>query len=117
MQSLDGVLSVFEQDSAAFRRQLPASSFLIPGPMIYLPKSDTFVTTDSAMFMHAYRYSVLASASDNVGEQAKQVGTCPQRGSCQRGPPRRISYTCCSYGADVAEQDEIQSPQSAICCT
>lgn len=64
VQSLDGVLSFFEQDSVAFKRMLPPETFVIPGPLIYVPACDTFVTCDSAMVIHAYRYSVLAAATD-----------------------------------------------------
>mmetsp|Transcript_36785 Transcript_36785/g.88469 ORF Transcript_36785/g.88469 Transcript_36785/m.88469 type:complete len:861 (+) Transcript_36785:50-2632(+) len=69
VQSLDGVLSFFEQDSFAFNRQLP-SNFLIPGPLCYFAKTDTFLTCNSQMQIEAYRYSVLAAAQDNVDQDA-----------------------------------------------
>ena len=40
--SLDGLLSVFEQDSHAFTRFLPG--FLIPGPIVYVERNDREVS-------------------------------------------------------------------------
>ncbi len=77
VQSLDGVLSFFEQDAPAFKRGLPPQHFVAPGPLIYVQKTDTFVTADSQMCLHAYRYSVLAAAADNVddgGDGGQQSG-------------------------------------------
>ena len=39
VQSIDGVLFVFEQESFSFKRQLP--DFLVPGPIAYNPKTDS----------------------------------------------------------------------------
>ncbi|CAD7957625.1 unnamed protein product [Amoebophrya sp. A120] len=66
VQSLDAVLQFFEQDAPAFKRALPQEQFLSPNPLLYIPKTDSFVTADSCMYIHAYRYSVLAAAADNV---------------------------------------------------
>lgn len=73
VQSLDGVLSFFEQESFAFSRMLP-SNFLVPGPLCYMPKIDSFVVCSSAMFIEAYRYQVLAAAADNV-ESGTAIGS------------------------------------------
>jgi Bardet-Biedl syndrome 9 protein len=65
IQSLDGVLSFFEQDAFAFSRLL-SSSFLMPGPLCYMAKTDSFIICNSSMCIEAYRYQVLAAAADNV---------------------------------------------------
>ncbi|CAE7218110.1 BBS9 [Symbiodinium pilosum] len=69
VQSLDGVLSFFEQESFAFSRML-TTSFLVPGPICYVPKIDSFVICTNAMCIEAYRYQVLAAAADNVDQSA-----------------------------------------------
>merc|ERR1719506_3178113 len=65
VQSLDGVLSFYEQDSFAFQRML-RPTFLVPGPMAYMAKTDSIVIATDFMTVEAYRYSVLAAAADNV---------------------------------------------------
>lgn len=65
VQSLDGILSFFEQDAFAFSRAL-ASGFLVPSPICYMPKLDTFIVCNNQMCVEAYRYQVLAAAADNV---------------------------------------------------
>eukprot|EP00439_Symbiodinium_sp_Y106_P064187 s2827_g10.t1 len=69
VQSLDGVLSFFEQESFAFSRML-TTNFLVPGPICYVPKIDSFVICTDAMCIEAYRYQVLAAAADNVDQSA-----------------------------------------------
>ncbi len=61
VQSMDGVLSIFEQDHPAFSRFLP--NFLLPGPLCYVPKIDSFVTCNTQMDVECYRYQILASSS------------------------------------------------------
>jgi len=68
VQSLDGVLSFFEQDSFAFSRLLSAN-FLMPGPLVYMPKTDSFIICGSTMCIEAYRYQVLAAAAENVDQE------------------------------------------------
>lgn len=62
VQSLDGTLIFFEQESFAFSRFLP-NSFL-PGPLIYVKKTDSFVTA-SGYQLESYRFQVLAVAKDS----------------------------------------------------
>ncbi len=54
MQSLDGTLNVFEQDTFAFSRFLPG--FLLPGPMVYVERTDSFVTMSSSYQLESYRF-------------------------------------------------------------
>ncbi|KAF4678016.1 Protein PTHB1 [Perkinsus chesapeaki] len=66
VQSLDGVLQFYINGAFAFHRLLPQTSFIIPGPLLYLPSTDSFITVNSEMVMESYRYSLIASSSDNV---------------------------------------------------
>ncbi|OCT76065.1 protein PTHB1 isoform X1 [Xenopus laevis] len=62
IQSMDGMLMFFEQESYAFGRYLPG--FLLPGPLSYSPKTDSFVTVSSSRQVESYKYQVLAVATD-----------------------------------------------------
>ena len=53
VQSLDGALSVFEQETFAFTRFLP--NFLLPGPLAYIAHSDSILTVSSSYMLEAYR--------------------------------------------------------------
>jgi Bardet-Biedl syndrome 9 protein len=53
VQSLDGTLSFFEQESFAFVRFLPG--FLLPGPLVFLPHTDFFLTITSNWHAETYR--------------------------------------------------------------
>eukprot|EP00051_Salpingoeca_urceolata_P016237 m.214801 g.214801 ORF g.214801 m.214801 type:complete len:803 (-) comp18624_c0_seq7:92-2500(-) len=67
VQSMDGVLTFFNQDGFAFERFLP--NFLLPGPLCYVPDTDSFVTATPSGTIEAYRYLTLASASDGDGSK------------------------------------------------
>jgi Bardet-Biedl syndrome 9 protein len=67
VQSLDGKLQIFEQSAHAFSRQLV--DCLIPGPIVYLPKLDAFITVNFAGVAECYRYQVLASSQGEIGEK------------------------------------------------
>ncbi|XP_059177174.1 protein PTHB1-like [Physella acuta] len=70
VQSMDGTVSIFEQESFAFSRFLPGA--LVPGPIKYLPRLDSFLTASSAWRLESYRYQVLAVASDTAGKDETQ---------------------------------------------
>ena len=53
VQSLDGTLNIFEQESYSFSRFLPG--FLLPGPLAYVERTDSFVTLSSAYQLECYR--------------------------------------------------------------
>lgn len=53
VQSMDGTLSVFEQESFSFTRFLPDS--LLPGPLAYVTATDSFVTVSSARNLESYK--------------------------------------------------------------
>ncbi|XP_038566439.1 protein PTHB1 isoform X2 [Micropterus salmoides] len=62
IQSMDGMLMFFEQDSYSFGRFLPG--FLLPGPLVYNPRTDSFLTVSSARQLESYKYETLAVATE-----------------------------------------------------
>lgn len=77
VQSLDGTLSFFEQESFAFSRFLP--TFLLPGPLKYIARTDSIVTVSSAWQVEAYKYQVLAVATDSGSKEESQNMTTGKR--------------------------------------
>jgi Bardet-Biedl syndrome 9 protein len=67
---MDGYLSFFEQEAFAFGRFLPG--FLIPGPIQYLPKTDSFITCTSSRTVETFKYRVLAVAIDDDDKAQKE---------------------------------------------
>lgn len=53
IQSMDGMLMFFEQDSYSFGRFLPG--FLLPGPLVYNTRTDSFLTVSSARQLESYK--------------------------------------------------------------
>ncbi|TSN21177.1 Protein PTHB1 [Bagarius yarrelli] len=77
IQSMDGMLMFFEQESYAFGRFLPG--FLLPGPLCYCTRTDAFITVSSSRQVECYRYETLAVATDadtrqNSEQQSKSSG-------------------------------------------
>nr|XP_023662362.1 protein PTHB1-like isoform X2 [Paramormyrops kingsleyae] len=62
IQSMDGMLMFFEHESYAFGRFLPG--FLLPGPLCYCARTDSFITVSSARQVESYKYEALAIAAD-----------------------------------------------------
>ncbi|KAI9999910.1 hypothetical protein NQD34_011753 [Periophthalmus magnuspinnatus] len=67
IQSMDGMLMFFEQDSYSFGRFLPG--FLLPGPLLYNPRTDSFLTVSSARQLESYKYETLAVATEAENRQ------------------------------------------------
>ncbi|XP_061145753.1 protein PTHB1 isoform X1 [Syngnathus typhle] len=67
IQSMDGMLMFFEQDSYSFGRFLPG--FLLPGPLAYNPRTDSFLTVSSARQLESYKYETLAVATEAESRQ------------------------------------------------
>ncbi|XP_076837968.1 protein PTHB1 isoform X2 [Brachyhypopomus gauderio] len=73
VQSMDGMLMFFEQESYAFGRFLPA--FLMPGPLCYCARTDAFITVSSTRQVECYRYETLAVATDaDTRQDSEQRG-------------------------------------------
>jgi len=73
VQSMDGQLSFFHQESASFACFLP--DFLLPGPVRYLPRTDSLVTVNSAHVLQTFRYQSLAAAGSEVGSEKETQRT------------------------------------------
>ncbi|ROL43071.1 Protein PTHB1 [Anabarilius grahami] len=77
IQSMDGMLMFFEQESYGFGRFLPG--FLLPGPLSYCIRTDSFITVSSTRQVECYRYETLAVATDadtrqDSDQQSKSSG-------------------------------------------
>lgn len=71
IQSMDGMLMFFEQESYAFGRFLPG--FLLPGPLSYSCRTDAFITVSSCQQVESYKYQALAVATDaDTRQEAEQ---------------------------------------------
>lgn len=57
--SMDGQITVVDQGAIVFKRQFP--NYLLPGPLVYVPTIDSFVTATSAFEVECYRFSALAA--------------------------------------------------------
>ncbi|KAF0310643.1 Protein PTHB1 [Amphibalanus amphitrite] len=73
IQSLDGTLSFYEQENYSFSRFLPG--YLIPGPILYVQKTDSVVTGTSSWTVEAYKYSSLAQGSDPNEKSSGDIGS------------------------------------------
>ncbi|XP_023281238.1 protein PTHB1 [Seriola lalandi dorsalis] len=67
IQSMDGMLMFFEQDSYSFGRFLPG--FLLPGPLVYNSRTDSFLTVSSARQLESYKYETLSVATEAESRQ------------------------------------------------
>ena len=56
VQSMDGQLFLYHHDTPAFSCFLP--DFLLPGPLRYIPRTDSFVTVNSSHFLQTFRYMI-----------------------------------------------------------
>ncbi|KAK6166671.1 hypothetical protein SNE40_023310 [Patella caerulea] len=70
VQSMDGTVSFFEQESFAFSRFLPGA--LLPGPLKYVPRLDSFITVSSSWHVECYKYQSIAAASQSPGVDETQ---------------------------------------------
>ncbi|KAG8198697.1 hypothetical protein JTE90_015519 [Oedothorax gibbosus] len=104
IQCLDGTLCFFEQERFSFSRFLPKS--LIPGPICYVPKTDSFVTING-FSVESYRFQALASATDENTEGENLVF------KGKKVVPE-WTYTLCDATLDVLMVDDKTSPTIAI---
>ena len=73
VQSMDGLLSFFDDRAFLFARFLPL--FLVPGPLIYVRDTDAFVTVNSSFELMAIKFQAIASSDG-------QSGTAPTGDYC-----------------------------------
>ncbi len=69
VQSLDGKLQIFDQNTHAFTRQFV--DCLFPGPLEYIPRLDAFVTVSTSCEAQCFRYQVLANSQGDIGAAGK----------------------------------------------
>lgn len=95
VQSFDGQLSVFHQESFLFSSLLPG--FLVPGPLAYCPQSDSIVTCNAAFELESFKFSTLAAASGGGGVRAPGEPAAAVSGSAAVAfsPARLATSRCC----------------------
>ncbi|XP_014669826.1 PREDICTED: protein PTHB1-like [Priapulus caudatus] len=73
VQSMDGAVSMFEQETFVFSRFLPG--FLLPGPICYVSRTDSFVLATSSWQLESYTYQNLAIATDAPKEESQKISS------------------------------------------
>ncbi|GAB6018791.1 Protein PTHB1, variant 2 [Chamberlinius hualienensis] len=68
--SLDGTISIFEQESYIFSRFLPG--VLLPGPITYNSKTDSFIFASSSYQLESYKYQALALSTSSKNTEPGQ---------------------------------------------
>ena len=71
VQSIDGMLSIYEYESFSISCILP--KVLIPGPFRYVPKTDSFVTVSSSWELESYKYQTLATSAKSFERNASET--------------------------------------------
>ena len=69
VQSMDGMLTIVDQERITVERKL--GKFLLPGPLVYSPKADCFVTYTSRMEVECYKYTTVSSSKGGQAPGAK----------------------------------------------
>ncbi|KAF4020123.1 hypothetical protein G4228_011824 [Cervus hanglu yarkandensis] len=92
IQSMDGMLMVFEQESYAFGRFLPGS--LLPGPLAYSSRTDSFITVSSCRQVESYNdlKGVIVTLSDEGHLQCSYLGTDPSLFQAPKVESRELNY-------------------------
>ncbi|XP_065795460.1 protein PTHB1 isoform X4 [Muntiacus reevesi] len=92
IQSMDGMLMVFEQESYAFGRFLPGS--LLPGPLAYSSRTDSFITVSSCHQVESYNdlKGVIVTLSDEGHLQCSYLGTDPSLFQAPKVESRELNY-------------------------
>lgn len=73
VQSMDGQVAIFEGPTSGPVRQL--EGVLLPGPLQYIPKTDTFVTAASDLTIAGYRYSAIVGGGPGSGAMGGAAAT------------------------------------------
>ena len=71
--SLDGTLAIFEQETHTFSRFLPG--LLVPGPLSYVARSDSFLVAASSYSLESFKYQALATAGDPGGREGQDLSS------------------------------------------
>ena len=73
VQSVDGLLQVFDHNSSLLNYYI--SDTIIPGPLAYVPSTDSILTVTSARNIEGYYYQSLSKGSKKVGTKKSKVYT------------------------------------------
>lgn len=76
VQSMDGMLSIFEYESHSLTCFLPKC--LLPGPLKYVARTDSFVTVSSSWQIESYKYQSLALTSKFANNTKSVASDEPQ---------------------------------------
>jgi Bardet-Biedl syndrome 9 protein len=71
VQSVDGTISVFEQESFTFTRFLPGA--LLPGPIRYVGRTDSIITVASSRQIDSFKFQILATARDEGTKEVQNI--------------------------------------------
>lgn len=71
VQSLDGLLQVFDHNSQLLTYQL--SDVILPGPLTYISTTDTILTVTTARYIEGYLYQSLSKGSHKTGAKKSKV--------------------------------------------
>ncbi|XP_071889367.1 protein PTHB1 isoform X9 [Anas platyrhynchos] len=105
IQSMDGMLMLFEQESYAFGRFLPG--FLLPGPLTYSSRTDSFITVSSCRQVESYKNlkGVIVTLSENGHLQCSYLGTDPSFFQAPRIESKEVNYE--EFNAEMKELQKI----------
>ncbi|XP_040575825.1 protein PTHB1 [Lepeophtheirus salmonis] len=67
VQTLEGAIVVFEQETFGFSRNL-SDRFILPTPIIYTQRTDSFIVFSSDFQLNSYKYQSLAIESNSESE-------------------------------------------------
>ena len=83
--SMDGQLVFFDQDALSFAAFLPR--FFVPGPLLYLARSDTLVVGTAEYSLEAYPYAAFATSAASASHVVDGPGEGDSAGSGRRLVP------------------------------
>jgi Bardet-Biedl syndrome 9 protein len=110
VQSMDGMLTIYEYESESASCFLP--NCLIPGPLKYVPKTDSFVTVGSTWQLESYKYQTLATSSKATYESSSSPD---KKGIRKILPEYQFNLGECAIDIEVHTQLVHNTGQS-VCC-
>ena len=97
VQAFDGQVYIFE-GSQQFHTTF-FEDFLVPGPIVYLPSTDSFITCSSAYELQSYSYSSIIQSSQVKSDVA--AGASSQDLAKQKAPSPRWSLVMGELAVDL----------------
>jgi Bardet-Biedl syndrome 9 protein len=99
VQSMDGMLSIFEYESFSLSCFLP--KVLLPGPIKYFKKTDSFITISSSWVLESYKYQVLAMSGKSNHENSSKA-------------KRLLAEYSFNLGEPILDIDLVEQPTTTI---